>query len=45
MLLLSLPISYLLGRRIAKPLQKLARGAELIRDGRLDVDLPEVRRR
>jgi serine/threonine-protein kinase len=42
MLLLSLPISYLLGRRIAKPLQKLARGAELIRDGRLDVDLPEA---
>ena len=41
MLLLSLPLSYLLGRRIAKPLQKLARGAELIRDGRLDVELPE----
>ncbi len=41
MLLLSLPISYLLGRRIAKPLQELARGAEAIRDGRLDVELPD----
>ena len=41
MLLLSLPVSYLLGRRIAKPLQELARGAEAIRDGRLDVELPD----
>ncbi len=41
MLLLSLPVSFLLGRRVARPLQKLARGAELIRDGRLDVELPE----
>lgn len=41
MLALSLPISFLMGRRIARPLQKLAEGAEIIRDGRLDVDLPE----
>lgn len=41
MLLLSLPLSFLLGRRIARPLQKLAQGAEDIRDGRLDVELPE----
>ncbi len=41
MLALSLPISYLLGRRVASPLRKLAAGAELIRDGQLDVDLPE----
>jgi HAMP domain-containing protein len=40
MLLLSLPVSYLLGRSIARPLTKLAQGAELIRDGRLDVELP-----
>jgi len=41
MLALSLPISYLLGRRIAHPLRKLAEGAEMIRDGRLDVELPQ----
>ncbi len=40
MLLLSLPISFLLGRRIAGPLRALAAGAEFIRDGRLDVELP-----
>lgn len=40
MLLLSLPVSYLLGRRIAKPLRQLAAGAEAIRDGELNVDLP-----
>jgi HAMP domain-containing protein len=40
-LLVSLPASFLLGRRIARPLRALAAGAEAIRDGRLDVELPE----
>jgi len=40
MLLLSLPASFLLGRRIARPLRQLAAGAEAIRDGELNVDLP-----
>jgi serine/threonine-protein kinase len=40
MLLLSLPVSFLLGRRMARPLQQLAAGAEAIRDGELNVDLP-----
>jgi HAMP domain-containing protein len=40
MLLLSLPVSFLLGRRIARPLRQLAAGAEAIRDGQLDVELP-----
>lgn len=40
MLLLSLPVSFLLGRRIARPLRQLAAGAEAIRDGELNVDLP-----
>jgi serine/threonine-protein kinase len=40
MLLLSLPVSYLVGRRIARPLRKLAAGAEVIRDGGLEVELP-----
>ncbi|MBD3849772.1 MAG: protein kinase [Acidobacteria bacterium] len=40
MLLLSLPVSFLLGRRIARPLRQLAAGAEAIRDGELEVDLP-----
>jgi serine/threonine-protein kinase len=40
MLLLSLPVSALLGRRIARPLRQLAVGAEAIRDGKLNVDLP-----
>jgi HAMP domain-containing protein len=39
-LLMSLPISFLLGRRIARPMRALAEGAEAIRDGRLDVELP-----
>jgi serine/threonine-protein kinase len=40
MLLLSLPVSFFLGRRIARPLRQLAAGAEAIRDGELEVDLP-----
>ncbi|MEO6325107.1 MAG: protein kinase, partial [Thermoanaerobaculia bacterium] len=40
-LLLAIPISLLLGRRIARPLEQLAAGAVAIRDGQLDVPLPE----
>lgn len=40
MLLLSLPVSFLLGKRIAGPLRQLAAGAEAIREGELEVDLP-----
>ncbi len=39
-LLISIPVSYALGRRIARPLAELARGALAIRDGKLDVSLP-----
>jgi serine/threonine-protein kinase len=42
MLLLALPVSYVLGRRVARPLAQLAAGAEAIRDGRLDVELPSI---
>jgi HAMP domain-containing protein len=44
MLLLALPVSFLVGRRMAQPLAQLAQGAEAIRDGRLDVELPDTRR-
>jgi HAMP domain-containing protein len=40
-LLLSLPISFTMGRRIARPLEQLAAGAVAIRDGNLNVALPE----
>ncbi len=40
MLALSLPASFVLGRRIARPLRQLAAGAESIRDGRLELQLP-----
>jgi serine/threonine-protein kinase len=40
LLLLSLPASIVLGQRIARPIKQLADGAEAIRDGQLDVDLP-----
>jgi serine/threonine-protein kinase len=40
MLLFSLPVSFLLGRRVASPLRQLAAGAEAIRDGELNVKLP-----
>ncbi|MCU0302559.1 MAG: protein kinase [Thermoanaerobaculales bacterium] len=40
MLLLALPVSFLLGRNIARPLRQLADGAEAIRDGSLEVELP-----
>ena len=41
-LLLALPISFAMGRRIARPLGELARGAAEIREGNLDVKLPEA---
>jgi HAMP domain-containing protein len=44
MLILALPVSFLVGRRMARPLSQLAEGAEAIRDGRLDVELPDTRR-
>src|SRR5207253_10974877 len=40
-LLVSIPISFAMGRRIARPLEQLASGAVAIRDGNLDVKLPE----
>jgi len=39
-LLLSIPVSFVLGGRIAGPLQQLASGAIAVRDGNLDVKLP-----
>jgi serine/threonine-protein kinase len=39
-LLVSIPVSFLLGGRIARPLQQLASGAIAVRDGNLDVKLP-----
>ncbi len=39
-LLVSIPVSFLLGGRIARPLQQLAAGAIAVRDGNLDVKLP-----
>lgn len=39
-LLVSVPVSFLLGGRIARPLQQLASGAIAVRDGNLDVKLP-----
>ena len=44
-LLVALPVSFALGRRIARPLEELASGAAAIREGNLDVALPEARRR
>jgi eukaryotic-like serine/threonine-protein kinase len=39
--LVALPVSFLVARRIARPIAQLARGAEEIRAGNLDVKLPE----
>jgi serine/threonine-protein kinase len=41
-LLVALPVSFAMGRRIARPLEELARGAAAIREGDLDVRLPEA---
>jgi serine/threonine-protein kinase len=41
-LAVAVPASFLLGRRLSRPLQQLAAGAVAIRDGRLDVALPEA---
>ena len=41
-LLLALPVSFAMGRRIARPLEQLAGGAAAIREGNLDVKLPEA---
>jgi len=41
-LLVSVPVSFLLGGRIARPLQQLAAGAIAVRDGNLDVKLPSA---
>ena len=38
---LAVPASFLLGRRLSRPLTLLAAGAAAIRDGNLDVELPE----
>ena len=40
--LLALPVSFAMGRRIARPLEDLAHGAAAIRRGDLDVKLPEA---
>ncbi len=43
-LLLALPVSFAMGRSIARPLAELAKGAAAIREGDLDVKLPEAGR-
>ncbi len=43
-LAVALPVSFAMGRRIARPLEDLARGAAAIRRGDLDVKLPEAGR-
>jgi serine/threonine-protein kinase len=40
-ILVALPASYLVARRIARPIAQLARGADAIREGHLDVKLPD----
>ena len=42
-LLASLPVSYVLARRVSRPIEQLAEGAEAIRGGRLDIALPSER--
>ncbi len=41
-LLVALPVSFVMGRRIARPLEELADGAAAIREGNLEVKLPEA---
>ena len=42
-LLASLPVSYVLARRVSRPIEQLAEGAEAIRGGHLDIALPSER--
>jgi HAMP domain-containing protein len=42
-LLLALPISFAVARRISRPIEQLARGADAVRQGRLDIELPRAR--
>jgi len=42
-LLLALPISFAAARRISRPIEQLARGADAVRQGRLDIELPRAR--
>jgi eukaryotic-like serine/threonine-protein kinase len=44
-LALSLPASYALARRVSRPIEQLAAGAEALRQGQLDIELPKVRGR
>jgi tRNA A-37 threonylcarbamoyl transferase component Bud32/HAMP domain-containing protein len=40
MLVLSLPLSYVLARRASRPIEQLARGADAVRRGDLDIEFP-----
>jgi HAMP domain-containing protein len=42
-LLLALPISFAVARRISRPIEQLARGADAVRQGQLDIELPQAR--
>ena len=42
-LALSLPLSFAFARRTSRPIEQLAAGAEALRQGRLDVELPKAR--
>ena len=42
-LLLTLPVSFALARRVSRPIEQLARGADEVRQGRLDIVLPRAR--
>jgi len=42
-LLLALPISFAVARRISRPIEQLARGADAVRQGSLDIELPRAR--
>jgi HAMP domain-containing protein/predicted Ser/Thr protein kinase len=42
-LLLALPVSFGLARRISRPIEQLARGADAVRHGQLDIVLPRAR--
>jgi eukaryotic-like serine/threonine-protein kinase len=42
-LAVSLPLSFAFARRTSRPIEQLAAGAEALRQGRLDVELPKAR--